>query len=323
MSSLVTYNRLYSIDVGVIRDGSFTTFTSIESPHHIEFKSQEQIPTKGTSFNPARARLFNIGKDNIDFCSYKGASVVIRAGWEYDDGLRLTNDLMETVYIGDIIETYTEQEGGDVVTTLELQEGWNHVVDQFIDKPITIGQGQTAREAFLTVSSSFPNIPMVINFESMNNQIAIKPFETPPSLAASLNQLIKKFSKGDPTTNTWIRITWFFHKGRIYVVDRMPTAGAIRGFYRRHEIPRGRIKGNPRVGVDQTKLTKGFKNGGVKTIELKTYLIPEMSILDTIVLDPADYDDLGGTEYVVTEMSHHLEYDGDAWDTTIKARIAE
>lgn len=326
MTALVTYKRIYQLSVGVINEGAFVPFTSIESPHHMEFKSKEKIPNKGRYLNGAKIRLYNIGLDNINQLKYKGASIILRAGWQYQDGLNLPPDLTEIVFIGDIVNVNTKQEGGDKVTTVEVYEGWNSTILEMSKSPVLIGKGLTAKQAFEQIKTHF-TIPFIINFKSMDSLVTKKPCQIPYELPDALDWMCKNFSGREEGENgqpdTVRRLTWFYHRNRIYITDRLPRQGQFRGFFQTHTIQRGRIKDSPEVGQDTKVLTKGFEDEGTRYLKFTSYLHPEVKLFDSVKLESVDYDDLGGEDFVVTEVEHNLSYDGDYWDTTITARSEE
>ncbi|TOA17891.1 hypothetical protein CGK32_22960 [Vibrio parahaemolyticus] len=318
-----TYNRVYQLQVGVIdySDGGFTPFVSIESPHHMEFSSDEQVTSSGVNFNPAKVKLYNIGEDNINFLSYEGAVVVLKAGWEFDSGKILDATATDLVYVGDIVNVNTEYQGnGDVVTIVDCREGWNV---SLTNKDAQVTKGMTKEQAFKYMSG-IHGIPFVVNFEKMDEKIVKKDVvDLPKRLHDAMDYLCKKASVAATEQHQGVRVTWFYYNGKVYVTDRLPTAAALNGTKRKHTVGRDRIKGTPRVGRDKKVLTRGQTNPAVKTLQVTAYLQSQMSLLDVVELEKVDSDELGGGDYIITQLKHRLSYEGDYWDTTFVARGVE
>ncbi len=333
------FERQYQILVGVKSGSSFDIVAVIEPEHHIELSVREEIPNEGSSLSPCEINLYNIGRENIQAFSRKGLTVVVKAGYRYDQGLTNVPDSGSVVYEGDIIDVYHQNTGVDVVSTLVCQEGHHSAIQAVLSKPITFDAGYSILDAFKDVLEKTP-YTYHINFEGKDELKFKKGYTAQGQIIKVLDEMCRKFSaalnakvnppkKGQPsvTVSKTRLITWMFHRGQILVLNRRPLASET-GVWS-HNIPRSRIKDIIDIGYDEKVATAQTNNTGIKQIEIKTFLLPEVSIGDNIVIESLGstyYDNpelSGNTEFAVIGIQTELQYDGGKWDTIITGRVRE
>jgi hypothetical protein len=318
-----SFERLYQVLIGYRVGSSFNTIVQIEAPHHIELALSEEIPNTGSSLNSCEVKLFNIGRVNVKALANKGLSIVVKAGYKYQNGVLQTPNSLNVVYSGDIVGSSHDNTGVDVVSTVFCQEGQHTALKATLTEPLTFTQGSKVSVA-LNVLAGLLDYPIELNFKDINTLVFLKKADIPTGqIIKALDFVCRKASQ----PKKGIVITWMFHRGRVMVVDKRPTIIGSNKFL--HTIPRSRIKGEVEVGIDERTTTPQIHNLAISEITIRCYLIPEVSIGDSILIAAPTKENYyqesvtGDEEFAVIGLKTKLSYDGTLWDTVITGRIKE
>lgn len=322
MTTPFSYERLYQVLIGIKEGSSFTIHATIESRHHLEMKVSEEIPNRGSSLNVCELHLFNIGEENISLISSKNLSVIVKAGYMFEEGLTLTPDDMQVVYEGDLINVHHNHTGTDVVTSLICQEGHHQAVKAVLDAPLYIKEGTSAVSVLKKLLSYIP-YSSEIRFEGMDTYTFQKDVTLTGQLIVALDEVCTKISQPDEGRV----ITWMFHRGKLLVLDRRPKLSSARSIT--HKLFRSHIKGVVELGFDERSVTPQIVGVGISEVTVRSFLKPAIEIGDNILIEsarPKYYDNetiTGDQEFAVVGITTKLSYEGSDWDSIIKARIKE
>jgi len=110
------FNRQYAVTIGLPGQEGYQ-YTDLRVTFDI-------TKTSESTSNKAKIALVNLNKESISKFT-KGYLIRLEAGYD---------DLIETVYLGDVVRATSERHGADVITTFECGDGEHQLVNAVFDR---------------------------------------------------------------------------------------------------------------------------------------------------------------------------------------------
>jgi len=292
-------------------------FTVIQTQQAIEIRDlQIRVTIKGNSETKGDSptstiKIFNLDEETRNQVSNKNNLVILKAG--YEDDLGDPDDPnyydLPTVFTGQVIGYKTENAGADIITTLTCSDGYtpknttkvslsidasngNVVYKEVFDQLVNVWKqnGITVTdETLIFDAASTPPL-----FTNPNSELVVGGWSYEGYLADAMDDLCEHFN-----------YTWHIVNNRLLVYPR-----DYKSFVSTYEFTDEVIK-DIKPSKDNSK--DDSIKADVQGVKLKTFLNARISVGNVIKVPTESYEG----KYVVKNISHELDWRGNAWDTTL------
>lgn len=238
----------------------------ITDPIQLTAEVSYQEPVQGNKPQKAKINLYNLSQTSIERI-LTDATVLLNAGYEQDA------ETLPTVFVGNIEEVHTQQEGSNLITTLTCIEGNNPI--KSIRYVQSFPENRTYKYILSQMIKVFKDNGVPLG-QFIESDRTIKPVKEPTAYSGKLSKVLTDLCLS-------LDYIWYINGGKLYILPKdedRPTdvvtleRSSIIGKLSTSDSKEGKSSANADVGVKGVKF-KTFLNGDVR---LGTYIkIPEGS----------------------------------------------
>ena len=261
----------------------------------IQMEADIKYSAGKTSGSPQTAtiKVYNLNKTTLNYIE-ADAAVLLKAGYEQDLDLPI-------IFVGQIVQVFTNRVGADNVTTMLVKEGANTLKNTKF--AAAYPEGQTYNFVLLQIIKAFKDngIPLGGFTESDRS---IQSLENPSALSGKLGEVLTEVC-GE------IDFVWYLSKGKLYVqpkeLDRLIDLV---------EIGADQVIGTLKLVDDKAGLSAKDKESKPAGVKATTFLNGDIA---THTYMRITYGDFQG-DYSPTSIQHKLNWKKGPWTTTITSQ---
>jgi len=290
------FNRAYSLvigetgELGVAFDTEPSEIDNNPKPLHITFKIEksdkvgEKIKAKFVIYNMSDASISKIAKDE---------KVTFKAGY--------INDTIKTLFVGQIANISTVNEGATVKTTIDCIDGYKPLRESFTSS--SFKGGSTVKKVLtriITKDLGFPT-PTFNNGKLGDSEGINKVYQTGSAKIGASASVVSAICQEN-------FLTWVIRDGAVSVY---PIDGSTNVVVPLISAETGMI-GSPSKSLENKSKLKKSKELKI-TFKVKVLLDGSYNTGDLVKIDS----EFTNGSYRISEVSHNGSYEGKDWFTTL------
>lgn len=257
----------------------------------------------GTNVSPDLHKLiiYNPSPGNIVALRETGSKIKVQMGYQYESGLEIDYDNLNTVFRGEIVKSDIVRTNSDTQVKLELSQGYTELKSAHVKETFPAG---TPFTDILVRFAKTTDLSASVRLGTGTDRV----IATSQTYNGATSETLERFCNR-------YKLRWYLENETIYVVS-VDDKGAARAEAPTFTEVANRVKGTTSWTVDdQTKI------GGAKTtqVTLNLFLYSQIGLGDSITLTIEDAE----VTVVVESIKHMVDYYGNQWDTRIIAKSTE
>jgi hypothetical protein len=331
--NLYSYNRVYSLGIagppeyvptvfdgalaenqayGVLRNIEYRSFAipneNVFTKHQVVVSVSQSAKASGAG-EGTTISIYNLDESSIRRVSKKNNLVVLKAGY----GEEGSGDKQPVIFVGQVQESSTKNEGSDTVTTLSCKEAATTTTSVRINlsiPPLIAATQLNYEDVFNILIRKWKENGVAISRDNIQ-LVSGLPFRTTPKetflkrgitldgyLRDSMNEICNSFN-----------YVWYIHNNTLHIHPE-----GLAEFLYFTEIRAEQIKSIKSLSSDVRNTAVSKPSTG---IEVKTFLNGNLILGKNVKIIDGQFKG----SYLVQKVSHKLDYRGDnAWETTIECK---